>query len=592
MGINPIADLKPSPLFNTRTNDKLNQEIVGKSSLNQQLRLISGLVLLAFVTAHLINHAAGNISVAAMNAVQEWRNFIWQSWPGSIALYGSLIVHTVLALKKIVQKNTLKMPMWEVAQIVLGLAIPWLLVTHIIAMRGSMQALDIDMNYTLALALMWPGAAISQSVLLLISWVHGVMGVHFWLRLRSAYNTRLPWFVAFYVLVPALALTGWLTGARENALALENLASQDPDTYAQIKATMGAIFQQVGPSIGMAKNGVLALGGASLALFVGLRLANRFKKHITVNYGEGGTVTTSPGKTLLEISREAGIDHMSVCGGRARCSTCRTLIIENANNISPRTEAEDKLLKKLNSDDNIRLACQAVIQGDVTVRPLIKTSANQGAPVSGDPLGWGVERQIAVFFLDIRGFSKISENSLPYDVVFILNAFFAEIANQVESNHGYVDKFMGDGMMALFGLDEDPSHAADHALRAAAGCHNATKRVSGLLTQHLKAPIRIGMGIHLGDAVIGRIGKTKDQKNQTRLTAIGDSVNVAARLEQSTKEYKAELVVSQETLKASSITSWEELGENLDIHVHNISRPIPVVAIRDWAQFEAQTQEQ
>ncbi len=143
---------------------------------------------------------------------------------------------------------------------------------------------------------------------------------------------------------------------------------------------------------------------------------------------------------------------MSVCGGRARCSTCRTLIVNGAENLSAQTEAEAHLLGKLNAGPDVRLACQARVRGDVAIRPLIQPQSSVNAPRSADPLGWGVEREIAVLFLDIRGFSRISEKSLPYDVVFILNSLFGEVGSGIEASNGYIDKFMGDGLMALFGL--------------------------------------------------------------------------------------------------------------------------------------------
>ncbi len=178
-------------------------------------------------------------------------------------------------------------------------------------------------------------------------------------------------------------------------------------------------------------------------------------------------------------------------------------------NLTSPTEAEAHLLGKLSAGPDVRLACQARVRGDVSVRLLIQPQASVNAPRSADPLGWGVEREIAVLFLDIRGFSKISEKSLPYDVVFILNSLFGEVGSEIEKANGYIDKFMGDGLMALFGLNSTPQEASRDAIRAAIAAQRATTSASRMLTQHLNEPLRVGIGVHTGMAVIGRIGRDR-----------------------------------------------------------------------------------
>jgi adenylate cyclase len=368
------------------------------------------------------------------------------------------------------------------------------------------QDLGIRVDYSLALGLMWPGAALAQSFLLLVTWLHGCLGLHFWLRMRSWYSNNIGWFISIAALIPALALTGWINAARQNVTNLTILRADQPDEVAGYYDGVAFILGELLPKIEGARIVVLSLGLALVSVIVLHQVAHRFKKRVKVDYGNGKIITSAPGNTILEISRQAGIPHMSVCGGRARCSTCRTLIIEGKENLLPKTDAELKLLSRLNAEDSIRLACQAKITGDVTLRPLIQPQDQDIAPKTSDPLGWGVERQIAILFLDIRGFSRISEKSLPYDVVFILNSFFGEVSAAIEANNGYIDKFMGDGMMALFGLASSEMEASRNAIRAAIDCEKASTNVSRILTQHLSEPIKIGIGIHVGDAVIGRIG--------------------------------------------------------------------------------------
>jgi adenylate cyclase len=186
-------------------------------------------------------------------------------------------------------------------------------------------------------------------------------------------------------------------------------------------------------------------------------------------------------------------------------------------------------------------------------------------------------------FLDIRGFSRISEKSLPYDVVFILNSLFGEIGAEIEAANGYIDKFMGDGLMALFGLATSASEASRDALRAAIAAQTAAAKSSRMLTQHISEPIRIGIGIHTGSAVVGRIGRVSDQTTPSRLTAIGDTVNIAARLESATKELGVGIVVSAATIQAAGLKLSDAVGVRRSIIVHNISEPVDVVGIEDAA---------
>lgn len=561
--------------------DNFDNQTPGAGSLTQRLRLWSGLVLMTFVCLHFLNHALGNISLEVMSEVHNWRRWFWHTTFGSILLYGALATHVMLVLWKFVTRKSLRLPLWEWIQIILGLLIPYFLFTHIIAMRGSEQVLGIHVDYKLAFGMIWPGAALAQNFLLLVTWVHGCIGIHFWLRLNSWYRDKLIWIASLAALIPALALTGWVNAARFNSANLAIMQTENPDSYNEYIGGIRAIFAGIVPLIDIGRITILGLGALVLAIVIVRQILQRFKRRVKINYGDGKVITSIPGQTILEISRQAGIPHMSVCGGRARCSTCRTLIVDGSENLHEQTDAEISLLKKLNAENSIRLACQARVKGDVSLRPLVQPHDQQVAARSGDSLGWGVEREIAILFLDIRGFSRISEKSLPYDVVFILNSFFGEVSSAVEANNGYVDKFMGDGMMALFGLSSSNVEASRDAVRAAVDCVQATSNVSRILTQHLSEPIKIGIGVHVGDAVIGRIGKTSDQNSPSRLTAIGDSVNISSRLEQATKEFGTSLVVSTKTAKLAGIKNFENFGTMTEISVRNISTPVEILAVDD-----------
>src|SRR5262249_42947354 len=151
------------------------------------------------------------------------------------------------------------------------------------------------------------------------------------------------------------------------------------------------------------------------------------------------------------VSRRHGIPHVSECGGHARCSTCRVLVLDGLDRLTPRTPAEAALAANRGLEPEVRLACQAHPLGAVTVRPLVlHTQDLQMAQVA--PHTSGKEMPLAVLFSDVRDFTPFAESHLPYDVVHVLNRYFRKWGEAVLGNHGYLDKYIGDGLMALFGL--------------------------------------------------------------------------------------------------------------------------------------------
>ena len=160
-------------------------------------------------------------------------------------------------------------------------------------------------------------------------------------------------------------------------------------------------------------------------------------------------------------------------------------------------------------------------------------------------------RTIAVLFADIRTFTGIAEQKLPYDLVFLLNSYFETVGECITTAGGMVDKFIGDGVMALFGVESGPEEGCRQALVAAQGMVERVSRLSALLSEELAQPLKIGVGIHCGPAVVGRMGYGAT----IHVTAIGDTVNVASRLQDATKEYGCQLVISDEVAMRSGLNT-------------------------------------
>jgi adenylate cyclase len=217
--------------------------------------------------------------------------------------------------------------------------------------------------------------------------------------------------------------------------------------------------------------------------------------------------------------------------------------------IDPPSANEQRVLNRIGARPNIRLACMLRPRGAVEVTPLLPPLALAVDGRRRVDFVQGSEREIAILFADIRGFTALSEGRLPYDVVFVLNRYFAAMGRAVESAGGRVDKFIGDGVMALFGIRSGTRAGCREALTAARLISERLGELNHSLSAELDQPLRIGIGIHCGPVIVGEMG----YGNAVAITAIGDAVNTASRLENLTKIYDRELVVSEETIERAGL---------------------------------------
>ena len=183
----------------------------------RRLRLATGLILFTYVFTHLVNHSLGLVSLGAMEAGRFWFLAIWRSGPGTIVLYGALLTHFTLALVSIYRRRHFRMRAWEATQLLLGLAIPPLLVAHVVGTRVAHAWLGATDSYTAVLFTLWYARSdlgLRQTLTLLVAWTHGCLGLHFWLRLRPRYPGVAPYLLVGAVLLPTLALLGFVSGGR------------------------------------------------------------------------------------------------------------------------------------------------------------------------------------------------------------------------------------------------------------------------------------------------------------------------------------------------------------------------------------------
>jgi adenylate cyclase len=266
-----------------------------------------------------------------------------------------------------------------------------------------------------------------------------------------------------------------------------------------------------------------------------------------LNFVEDKIVETEEtNQTILDVSLKNAIPHIYACGGNARCSTCRVMILDGLENLEPRNEAEKKLSTVKGFEENIRIACQTKFKGDIKLRRLVIDQDDIEIAIKEKSSTSGREENIAILFSDIRGFTSFSEKALAYDVIHILNRYFKRMGSAILTNEGYIDKYIGDGLMALFGIHKSsPLETCLSAINSALEMIKELDKLNEYLQAHFGLKFEIGIGIHYGSVILGEVGHPE----KMQFTAIGDNVNTASRIESSTKKAGVRLLVSETVYK-------------------------------------------
>jgi adenylate cyclase len=539
------------------------------------VRLATGLVLVTYVTGHLVNHALGVISIDAQEALLSVLAPPWQSPPGTILLYSALIVHALLGVYALWRRQTLRMPAWELTQLALGLTVPLLLIPHVFGTRVASALIGTDTTYHVVVAALWssPTAMIRQPVLVVVVWTHLAIGLHYWLRLSSAYRRKLRFLYPIAVIVPLVALLGfWGAGFELAAAAPAASASNSPAPDPAARALLDAREQLAyGVYAGLL---LVALGARILR-----RSLNTRRGAYRIHHSNGRVITAPIGHSVLEALREAGIPHASVCGGRARCTTCRVRIGHGTKSLPPPGPTETSALQRIAADKNVRLACQLRPLHAVHITPLLPPHVGPAELDTGRSPGR--ERAVAVMFVDLRESSRLGEQRMPYDVLFILNRFFAEMAEALHETGGYYSTFNGDGLMALYGAQSDLRGGCRDAMRGAMAIATRLAAMNAALQSDLGEPLRVGISIHAGEAIIGTMGPPATPI----LSALGDTVNVAARLESETKRHGCVVVISAACARAAAVDLTRFPEHTATVRGRN--EPVTYYAIADPAAIAA-----
>src|ERR1700730_13094185 len=500
----------------------------------RQIRLACGLVLFAYLVSHFLNHALGNISMDALAGGVYYHTAFWQFLPVAIAFYTAALVHSGLGIWALYERRQFRWKAIEPLQLVLGLSIPALVITHIVGVRLGHTLFGHEKLYPqvfFAYWIVWPYKMWLMFAVLTISWIHGCIGLYFWLRMKAFFQRAAPFLLGAAVLVPTLAMLGLYQGGRSVVDSdsaewrAENLSARRVGTPAE-QAVLGSIEDYF-------LIGYLGLLGLVL-LARGVRTLNeRRGGMITLSYGNGRTVRVPKGLSVLEASLRNNVPHASICGGRARCSTCRIRVIGDCGSLPEPSRREAFVLNRVGagSDPAIRLACQLRPNTDLSFFQIFMPHVTAASLRRAGSVRIGQERYLVSMFVDMRGSTTLAEKRLPFDTVFIVNRFLGAVSQAVVECGGQPNQFVGDGQLALFGLATGPQTACRQALKAAAMIAANVDELNLFLKQDLREPIQFGIGIHAGEVIIGDIG----YRDHMVFTALGDAVNVAARLQDMTK---------------------------------------------------------
>ncbi|MGJ4889640.1 adenylate/guanylate cyclase domain-containing protein [Bradyrhizobium sp. HKCCYLRH3099] len=546
----------------------------------QTLRLVSGLVLFAFAATHFLNHAVGLFSLEAMDEAQEWRLLVTRSWPGMIVLAGALLTHAALAFAKTIQRGTWRLPPWELIQLATGFAIPVLLLPHLVETHVAHALFGVQDGYLYALALLWPKAAWIQTALLLLVWAHGCIGLHHWLKFRSWYRLAQPLLIILAVALPMAALMGFVVAGRSVAALLS-----DPGMAERMREVTHWPGELDAKWLGLFKisawiaAAALLVAGATIVVFRHIALLAAPK--VAITFPGGATLQAAIGPTLLDSIRSHDVADPSACGGRARCGLCRVRVEKGAETLAAPGAAERAVLTDLAAPDNVRLACQIRPKAPLTVTPLIG-DAETLVPIAAQDGGQGERRAVCLVHVRVRDFAAIAGERLAPDLAFMMNVIFGAIGQAVDAHGGRVDRFLGDGVLAVFGEHQGPDQGCRDALQAIRAMDFAMDRVNEKIAAEIGRPVALAIGAHTSEIVVGRL----DLGRMAQIAVLGLGTELPERMAQLADTCGWQLALSREVVTRAGLgdlaaaiqdTLAGEQGAPLELVGVNRARDLDVV---------------
>ena len=519
--------------------------MVDAALIVRRSRTISGCILFFYVFTHLLNHSLGLISLDTM---EQGRAIFLRFWRHDVlfyVLYGALSIHFLLGVYALARRRSFRMSRKEWIRNSCAVLIPFFLASHLSITLWGSRFLGLNDSYAFMIISTYifdPFGYIILGLMLMLVWTHGSIGIIGLIEFREFYSKLRGLFQGLILGLPLIAYGGYIRASIE----LSEASQSNPITILELISNSNFTAEIGEKIVSLSDLLQFLVYPILLSLFVAFYfirnlLEKRFNS-IQVQYTDGTNINVSRGSSLLEASHKAGRYHESVCGGRGRCTTCRVRVTSSLGELPKPNKIEQSVINRLNFDQSLRLACQLRPETDIEINPLIKlvNHDKQNLRFSNQENLSGIEKETVIMFCDLRGFTRLSDGKMPFDVVFILNKYFKLVTDAVEENKGRIDKFIGDGVMAIFDKDTTISKNCKNALKGAAMITTYLNELNDELSADDIEPLRLGIGIHSGNAIIGKMGYGEASTD----TAIGDTVNVASRLEQLTKDYSCQLMFS------------------------------------------------
>lgn len=368
----------------------------------RSLRLISGLILFAFVVMHLINHAFGLASIDMMERARKVLLFPWANVIGGFAIFASLVIHSSLGLYAVYRRPNLRTSAFDVFQLALGLAIPLLLIPHAVVMLIQPLFMPERMSYSHVLETYWitePWSGLRLVIGVVAVWIHGCMGLFVWMQVQRWWARVAAIVYPLIVIIPVLALLGFAEGGKEviagnsdsgySSGVSDSYYGTDAKEYESGLDTTGGYYANSESVSDDEEAKILAMFARTvnramllmLAMFALTFIARWWRlrgnaNQVQVRYINGHTVSGPIGSSLLDISRLNDVIHGSLCGGKGRCGTCQVRIISGAEHLPEKNAIERDLLIQLSAPQDVRLACQTIPDmGTIVIERLLRREA-------------------------------------------------------------------------------------------------------------------------------------------------------------------------------------------------------------------------
>ena len=509
------------------------------------LRLASGLLLFGYIALHLLNHALGLVSLAVAESALAIAASFWHGGLGSVLLYGAFSVHLALAFDAIHARRTLRMAPADLVRVFLGLGIPTLLIGHAVGTRLAWQIYGESTAYSRVIgSLLAADGQGRQLALLVPGWLHGCIGVHYALVRRQLYHRLQPVLFAMALLLPVLSALGFLAMAREmqtsavlHALSAANTARLNEAALADVRKAVLAVY-----------------AGACVLVFVS-RSGRSWRERragstVRIQYPDR-LVEVPRGWTVLEASRGHHLPHVAVCGGRARCSTCRVRIVDGAASCPPPSDMETATLQRIHAAADVRLACQLRPTGDVALVPLLAPTSPAWRTAA---VTQAVDKELAIACIDWRNFQALSNSMLAQDEVFLSTRFRRAVHAATRRHMALACNATSDSVTLAFGISGELAQACRNALLAAWFVEQGLDALADLCVRQFGARPEFGISAHVGSVALSG---PEDDGHAHQVIAAGPAIREMQRLRRVGAQQAANVVLSPELLRHIDVDPTE-----------------------------------